>query len=116
MITKVDTLFIYVEDEKRANKFYKETLGLKEFLWQGQPIGYEINGIYLMFLKERPQGETQGGTEVCFFSDDINKDYEQLKAKGVKFLLPPTQQEWGGILAKFLDSEGNALYLTHYQF
>lgn len=116
MITKVDTFFVYVEDETRAKKFYKEALGLKERLWQGIPIGFDFGGVSLMFNKERPKGEIKGGVEICFFSDDIKSDYENLKNKGVKFLFPPTRQEWGGTVAQFLDSEGNVLYLTQYQF
>jgi len=29
-----------------------------------------------------------------------------MKAKGVQFSMPPTKQDFGGLLAQFVDSEG----------
>jgi hypothetical protein len=38
---------------------------------------------------------------------DVDAAYEELKAKGVTFLRPPTDQPWGLRTAHFADPEGN---------
>ena len=38
---------------------------------------------------------------------DVDAAYEALKAKGVKFVRPPTNQRWGLRTAHFADPEGN---------
>ena len=37
---------------------------------------------------------------------DLQKFFEEMSAKGVAFSMPPTQQDFGGELAQFVDSEG----------
>ena len=39
--------------------------------------------------------------------EDVDAAYEALKAKGVTFLRPPTNQPWGLRTAYFADPEGN---------
>ena len=38
--------------------------------------------------------------------ENLQQSYEELKEKGVRFLMPPTKQDYGGKLARFEDSEG----------
>jgi lactoylglutathione lyase len=38
---------------------------------------------------------------------DVDAAYEELKAKGVTFVRPPTDQRWGLRTAHFADPEGN---------
>lgn len=49
------------------------------------------------------------GTEtgVWFYSDDMQSTYEGLKNKGVD-ITRPEKQEWGGIMSKFKDQDGNS--------
>jgi len=37
---------------------------------------------------------------------DLQKFYDEMRAKGVKFPMPPKMQDFGGMLAQFEDSEG----------
>ena len=46
-----------------------------------------------------------------YLTPDIQKTYEELAAKGVEFVKPPTQQAWGSY-ALFKDSEGNICCLA----
>ena len=47
-----------------------------------------------------------GTYDVGFTVKDLQEFYEQMQAKGVKFPMPPTKQDFGGSLAQFLDTEG----------
>jgi uncharacterized glyoxalase superfamily protein PhnB len=37
---------------------------------------------------------------------DLGKFYDEMRAGGVKFSMPPKKQDFGGELAQFEDSEG----------
>jgi len=39
--------------------------------------------------------------------DDVDKAYQDLKAKGVKFITEPKDQHWGARTATFTDPDGN---------
>jgi predicted enzyme related to lactoylglutathione lyase len=45
-------------------------------------------------------------------TDDCQKTYEELKAKGVEFMQPPTDRPYGTIEAVFKDSSGNIMVLS----
>ena len=45
-------------------------------------------------------------------TDDCQKTYESLKAKGVEFLQPPTDRPYGIIEAVFKDNSGNVMVLA----
>ncbi len=47
-----------------------------------------------------------GTVELGFGVPDLQKFFDQMSAKGVAFSMPPTQQDFGGMLARFVDSEG----------
>ena len=44
--------------------------------------------------------------ELGFGVTDIQEFHKTMTAKGVHFSTPPTKQEFGFVLAQFLDSEG----------
>lgn len=47
-----------------------------------------------------------GSVELGFGVPDIAGFHQEMSAKGVKFTMPPTKQDFGGTLAQFVDSEG----------
>lgn len=57
---------------------------------------------------KRNIGDLRG---IFFYTKDINKTYQELKSKGVKFLKPPFKTPWGEYKAHFVDLDGNELSL-----
>ena len=47
-----------------------------------------------------------GSVELGFNVANLERFHQEMTAKGVQFSMPPTKQDFGGILAQFLDSEG----------
>jgi hypothetical protein len=45
-------------------------------------------------------------------TDDCQKAYQTLKARGVEFVQPPTDRSYGIIEAIFKDNSGNVMVLT----
>lgn len=48
---------------------------------------------------------------LSFSTDDIQRDHAALVAKGVEFVRPPEQEPWGGLIATFVDPDGNYLQM-----
>ena len=119
MINKVKFVGIPVKDQERALAFYTEKLGFK--VATDQPMGggkrwieLRIGGAETRVVLFTPEGhEDRVGT---FFNgsleaDNVQKTYEELKAKGVEFTQEPKTEPWG-TSALFRDSEGNQFVLS----
>ena len=133
MIQKLSHASIYVLDQEAAKDFYVNKLGFElktdatmdnGFRWltvapPGQPdleivlMGLTPGGPFdeetANTLKELvSKGKLGAGV---FGTSDIHKTYEDLTAKGVEFLKPPTE-EFYGTEALFKDNSGNWFSLT----
>lgn len=119
MITAVKHVSIPVEDQDRAKKFYEEILGFKEVIdvnfGEGQRwIEMQTPGGDTLIVLHTPEGhEDRVGTfsNVIFYTEDVQKTYDSLIAKGVKFVQPPTKETWGE-MCLMKDSEGNTFCLS----
>ena len=60
-------------------------------------------------VQVRPGEETIHRTYYAVFVEDVDREYEELRKKGVHFVKPPTTQPWGQRIAYFEDPEGNIL-------
>lgn len=117
MITSVRSVGIYVGDQDRAKQFWTETLGFN--LVSDTPMGPEDGGarwievavsgspvLLVLFTADDQRDRIGTFSNVLFNCDDIQKTYEQLRAKGVEFTEAPVQQFWGW-WAVFKDPDGN---------
>ena len=114
MITQLKFAGIPVHDQERALAFYRDTLGFK--VATDQPMGpgqrwieLRIGGAETRVVLFTPEGhEDRVGTffNGSFQCDNVQKTYEELKAKGVEFLHEPKTEPWGTFTI-FKDSEGN---------
>lgn len=120
MIHKVEAIVLFVQDLDRCTVFYRDTFKLR---YQGSDANSSSflleEGLYLILLS--PSGvadllgteantlKTGGGQRGLLAAGvaDVNAAYEELKAKGVTFVRPPTDQRWGLRTAHFADPEGN---------
>jgi predicted enzyme related to lactoylglutathione lyase len=105
MQTKLNYAIEFVADMNRAVKFYRDVIGL--------PLKFEspgwsefATGDTTLALHPASQKNPAGKVELGFNVVDLQKFYEDMRAKGVKFPMPPTKQDFGGTLAQFEDSEG----------
>jgi lactoylglutathione lyase len=97
----------FVADMSQAVKFYRDVLGL--------PLKFEspewskfATGDTTLALHPASGENPAGKIELALTVPDIQAAYQELTAKGAKFILPPTKQDYGGMLARFIDSEGTA--------
>lgn len=105
MQAKLSYAIEFVADMNRAVKFYRDTIGL--------PLKFEspgwsefVTADTTFALHPASEKNPAGKVELGFHVADLQKFYDEMRAKGVKFSMAPTKQDFGGTLAKFEDSEG----------
>jgi catechol 2,3-dioxygenase-like lactoylglutathione lyase family enzyme len=113
MFQKVDYIMIIVSDMKRSVEFYRDKLGL-QLKFESPEWTEFITGDTTLALHgggergERLQGKKRAGTcSVGFNVENLDQTYEQLKSRGVHFMMAPQAREGEGIkLAVALDPDG----------
>jgi predicted enzyme related to lactoylglutathione lyase len=118
MITNIKFISIPVRDQNRAVEFYTQKMGFKittdqQFgpnqRWIEMKVGRGETGVVLF---TPPGQEDRVGTfmPMSYQCDNVQKTYEELKARGVEFVQEPKTESWG-TSAIFKDSEGNQFVL-----
>jgi lactoylglutathione lyase len=136
MINTIGGTVVIVSDQQKAIEFYTQKLGfeLKTDMFFGSSNSSNSSGIRWVEVAPKKsqstislmvanaqllsnEGEIEAakkgiGTEtgIWFYSDDIQSTYGELKKKGVD-IAAPEKQEWGGIMSKFKDQDGNSYSL-----
>jgi lactoylglutathione lyase len=105
MQTKLNYAIEFVADMDRAVKFYRDVIGLS-LKFESPGWSEFATGDTTLALHPASQKNPAGRVELGFNVVDLQKFYEDMRAKGVKFPMPPTKQDFGGTLAQFEDSEG----------
>lgn len=119
MITHVKFVSIPTRDQDKSLAFYTEKLGFK--VVSDQPFSDKQRWIELRagssetrFVLFTPDGHENrigslfNGALAC---DNVEKTYEELKARGVEFMGPPKKEHWGAF-AVFKDIDGNQFVLS----
>ncbi len=114
MIKTVWCVTFYVSDLKRAAKFYEETLGLEKKYEYSSYVGFECGGVEIGLIPRLTEGQTVSplSPSVEFLVDDVEKVYNELKNKGVKFIKELHDEPWGGRQATFTDPDDNILEIA----
>ena len=119
MIHRIDATVLFVRDLARSLTFYRDTLGLEVKNSDPNSVAFLMEDRYLLLLEvsaaadlipsEAKALKIEGGPRVLLATgvEDVDAAYEELKARGVTFLRPPTNQPWGLRTAHFADPEGN---------
>ena len=124
---KIKLTSVYVDDQEKALRFYTDVLGFAKkadfsngpFRWLTVASSDEPNGTELQLaLNNNPAAKAyqeamfqQGQPAAMFFTDDVNADYERMKARGAAFTMPPTDVT-ASTIAMLNDTCGNLIQLT----
>lgn len=124
---KIKLTTVYVNDQEKALRFYTEALGFVTrtdfsqgpYRWltvvsPDDPEGTELQ----LALNNNPPAKAyqeaifqQGQPALNLFTDDVQADYERVKAKGGEFTKAPTDVT-GSKIATLNDTCGNLIQLT----
>jgi predicted enzyme related to lactoylglutathione lyase len=95
----------FVSDMGKAVKFYREVLGL-QLKFESPGWSEFLTGETTFALHPASDKNPAGKVELGFTVPDVEAFYSEMTAKGVLFSMPPKKQDFGGVLAQFVDSEG----------
>ena len=124
---KIKLTSVYVDDQERALRFYTDVLGFVKkadfsqgpFRWLTVASPDDLDGTELQLtLNNNPAATAyqqamvqQGQPAAMFFTDDVQADYERIKARGANFTLPP-KDVTGSKIAMLNDTCGNLIQIT----
>ena len=117
MITQIKFASVAVADEDRALDFYTKKLGFKvatdqEYGEGMRWIELKVGSAETRLVLSKSMGKEPGGFQpVVFQTDNVQKTFDELKARGVEFTQEPKSESWGSS-AMFRDSEGNVFVLS----
>jgi predicted enzyme related to lactoylglutathione lyase len=95
----------FVSDMNRAVKFYRDVLGF-QLKFESPGWSEFVTGETTLALHPASQKNAAGTIELGFTVTGVQEFHKEMGAKGVQFTMPPTKQDYGGLLARFVDSEG----------
>ena len=107
---------LLVNDFDKSFSFYKDTLGLEVNTHEGNFANFKVENIELAIMQKdqaiemlpkKYMAATGGSVLLCFQVADVNKNCEELKAKGVAFVSGPKVTSWGQTVAYFQDPDNN---------
>jgi catechol 2,3-dioxygenase-like lactoylglutathione lyase family enzyme len=114
MIDGYTDVAVVVSDAQKAKKWYVEKLGFKVVLEKDHAICVSPNvsgdSLVLHLCGDSFAPLEPGNTGIGFTADDFENTCEELSKNGVRFSMPPTNDE-GYKMAKFLDLDGNEYWL-----
>jgi len=124
---KIKLTSVYVDDQEKALRFYTEVLGFAKktdfsngpYRWLTVASPEDPDGTELQLaLNNNPAARAyqqamfqQGQPAVMFYTDDVNGDYERIKARGAEFNTPPIKVT-GATIARLNDTCGNLIQIS----
>ena len=124
---KIKLTSVYVDNQDKALRFYTDVLGIAkkadfsqgQFRWLTVGSPEEPEGTQLQLaLNNNPAAKAyqeamlqQSQPAAMFFTDDLQADYERMKARGAEFTMPPTDVTASKI-AMLNDTCGNLVQVT----
>jgi predicted enzyme related to lactoylglutathione lyase len=124
---KIKVTTVYVDDQEKALHFYTDVLGFVKktdfsqgpYRWLTVASPEEPDGTELQLaLNNNPASKAyqralfqQSQPASMFFTDDLQADYERMKALGAEFSMPPTDVTASKI-AMLNDTCGNLIQVT----
>jgi lactoylglutathione lyase len=115
MFTRVDYIMVNVSDMRRSIAFYRDALGLslksESPGWSEFQTGETTLALHLAApppaAGPTPKGPAAGTCSIGFSVEDVDRIYAELESRGVRFLMPPTDQRDEGIrLVAAIDPDG----------
>jgi len=116
MFNQIDYTMVIVSDMDRSVEFYRDKLGIPlkfqspdwtEFQTGATTLALHGGGVRQQHAPAGDPSKQAGTCSIGFNVEDVDKTFEELKAKGVVFVMPPMQREGEGIrLAVAIDPDG----------
>ena len=97
MAAKLSYVIKFVANMDRAVNFYRDVVGLN-LKFQSPGRSEFATGDTTLALHPASEKNPAGKVEVGFDVPIVQKFYEEMVMKGVRFVMPRKEQEYGGLL------------------
>ena len=97
MFKQIDYTMVIVSDMQRSVEFYRDKLGIPlkfqspewtEFATGATTLALHGGGVASTHPPSGDPSKTAGACSIGFNVDDVDKTYEDLRAKGIRFVMP----------------------------
>jgi len=125
---KIKLTSVFVDDQDKALRFYTEVLGFVKkadvsqgpYRWLTVASPEEADGAELQLARnDNPAAKAfqqamfqQSQPAAMFYTDDVQREHDRIKAAGAEFTMPPTKVT-GSTIAILNDTCGNLIQITH---
>ena len=116
MFKQIDYTMVVVSDMGKSVEFYRDKLGIPlkfqspewtEFQTGTTTLALHGGGVPRTGPPTGDPSKQAGACSIGFNVEDVEATYRELQAKGIRFVMPPTQRDEEGIkLAVALDPDG----------
>lgn len=106
--TELGQVMLMVQDAQRSKRFYVDVVGLEVNYDHGHFVSLKTkNGAWIGLHTAENSGMISApGIELDFKVDDVDQEYERIKALGVKLKGAPVDQPWKWRTLEFADPDG----------
>ena len=124
---KIKLMTVYVDDQDKALRFYTAVLGFAKktdfsqgpYRWLTLASAEEPDGAELQLERnDNPAAKAfqqarfqQGQRAAMFYTDNVQRNHERMKAAGAEFTMPPTKVT-GSTIAMVNDTCGNLIQIA----
>ena len=124
---KIKVTGIYVDDQEKALRFYTDVVGFVKkadvtqgpYRWLTVVSPEEPDGVELQLApNDNPAAKTyqramfeQSQPAAMFYVNDVQREYDRMKAAGAEFTMPPTKVT-GSTIALVKDTCGNLIQIV----
>jgi catechol 2,3-dioxygenase-like lactoylglutathione lyase family enzyme len=124
MLKRLMFATIYVSDQDRALAFYTEKLGLQKIADNPHPearfltVAPSDTSMHILLWPGNPAQRPGDGAPGPVFleSDDLRKEFDVLRSRGVEFVEPEPVDYPYGVRITALDPDGNRIELRETKF
>jgi catechol 2,3-dioxygenase-like lactoylglutathione lyase family enzyme len=116
---RITSTVLFVDDLDTCRAFYRDVLGFEETFTDEVSVAYRVEEQDFVLLQrseavnmisaEAVSPGLPGGPRVllCIHTAGIDASFHALGGRGLLFIKPPKDQQWGRRTAYFADPEGN---------
>lgn len=118
MIENICNVFIFVDNQENAKKFWTKKIGFEIKIDTPMQDNYSWIEVVpktgqttlVLYPKALRKDFKTSDSTITFFTKDIEKTFDELSSKGVKFSKKPENTGFG-IFTEFYDEDGNTFSL-----
>ena len=108
---KIGEVCLLTNDVPNLAAFYKQLLGVDNDS-NDETHQFILSEETALTIYNNGTAKNNRNENIClaFTVDDMDQEYEKVKALGAKVIEPPAQRPWGAVNMSFYDPDNNVIY------